>query len=359
MCKGEPVHSEASSSAQWQAELVADLERHGIWMPPPDHGHSPASPAEWQMVATEVIRLHQFGRGRSQRPGVADGARIGARIRRGSVELNGLGADETDRVEEALSRLAYGQATVVNGNMASSNIRIDGARIGWVDWTDARVDAPEFDLGPLGVLRGQRARVANAAVAARAVAVGSAADRSVALRLLLEQPIHSWPDPNLEDADVQLRVRTSHDVAAQLAGEDDEMVRWLTGGVATETGVLHHIEATARLWELGGLRLVWGIDVDGLVGTMAINLADIDLAIGEANLSYGLFPTARGRGIVSVALTLAIDYLRELGEVDTAVLKIDPENTRSIAVAQRCGFELDGAITTNTDTFGRWRLDLN
>ena len=68
---------------------------------------------------------------------------------------------------------------------------------------------------------------------------------------------------------------------------------------------------------------------------MAINLSDIDLVPGEANLSYGLFPWARGQGIVTTALGLALEYLRSLGEVDTAILKIDPENGRSMAVARQ------------------------
>ncbi len=279
-------------------------------------------------------------------------------MQRGQVQVSTTAPAETELIEAALSRLAYGQTTLVNGNLAASNIRIDGVRVGFIGWDDARVDAPEFDLLPLGVLRGQRARVANAAVAARTVATSPSEEPLRASQDLTDNPIPGWPHPDLRDGNIVLRVRTPADVAAQLAGEDEEMVRWLTGGVATEDGVRHHIAATARLWELGGLRLVWGIDVDGLAGTVAINLADIDLELGEANLSYGLFPWARGQGIVTAALGLALDYLRSLGEVDTAVLKIDPENVRSIAVARRCGFQQDGTITTNTDMFTRWLLEL-
>ena len=163
------IHEPDAGSAQWQQELCADLERHGFWLPSPGDGRLPSSPTDWQLVLAEVVRLHRFGRGRPQRPGTVDGARLGARMQRAQVQVNTTAPGETGLIEAALSRLAYGQTTLVNGNVTASNIRIDGVRVGFIGWDDARADAPEFDLAPLGVLRGQRARVAQAAVAARTI----------------------------------------------------------------------------------------------------------------------------------------------------------------------------------------------
>ena len=236
-----------AASVQWQRELCADLESHDFWRPSPGDGRIPSSATDWQVVLAEVIRLHQFGRGRPQRPESVDAARLGSRIRRGQIPVNTTAPGETELVEAALSRLAYGQTTLINGNLAATNIRIDDNRVGFVGWDDARVDAPEFGLAPLGVLRGQRARVADAAVSARAVATGPKAGSDRSLQDLTETPTPGWPDPNLREGNIILRGRSPADVAAQLEGEDAEMARWLTGGVSTDDGVRHHVEATARL----------------------------------------------------------------------------------------------------------------
>jgi RimJ/RimL family protein N-acetyltransferase len=74
------------------------------------------------------------------------------------------------------------------------------------------------------------------------------------------------------------------DVDPHLAGEDAELVRWLSGGI-----------------------------------------------------SYGLHPAWRGRGIATRAVLLAGAHAAAAGAVQ-AVLRIEPRNTASIAVAQRVGY---------------------
>ena len=116
--------------------------------------------------------------------------------------------------------------------------------------------------------------------------------------------------PRLTDGRILLRPRTEDDVDAQMAGEDREIIRWLTGGPPTEARVGEHITNLARSMQSGGLRRDFGIYLDHgrgageeLIGTVDCNFADLDLELNEVNLSYAVFGPWRRHGVATAALT--------------------------------------------------------
>ncbi len=65
------------------------------------------------------------------------------------------------------------------------------------------------------------------------------------------------------------------DVAEHLAGEDDELVRWLNGGPGTRETVEAHVRACIAAWEAGGPTITFGIREgrpERLVGTVDAHL---------------------------------------------------------------------------------------
>jgi RimJ/RimL family protein N-acetyltransferase len=58
----------------------------------------------------------------------------------------------------------------------------------------------------------------------------------------------------------------------------------------------------------------------------------------EINVSYGIFPPWRGRGLAGRAIELVAEYPRSATEARGIVLQIAPENGRSIRVAEKAGF---------------------
>ncbi len=85
---------------------------------------------------------------------------------------------------------------------------------------------------------------------------------------------------------------------------------------------------------------------DGSAGRMlgGTGLHRIDWAVRKFEIGYWIRPEAAGQGHVSEAVrlltALAFDTLR----AHRVEIRCDVRNTRSRAVAERCGFELDGIL---------------
>ncbi len=85
---------------------------------------------------------------------------------------------------------------------------------------------------------------------------------------------------------------------------------------------------------------------DGSAGRMlgGTGLHRIDWAVRKFEIGYWIRPEAAGQGHVSEAVqlltALAFDTLR----AQRVEIRCDVRNTRSRAVAERCGFELDGIL---------------
>jgi len=149
--------------------------------------------------------------------------------------------------------------------------------------------------------------------------------------------------PELSDGVVLLRPLTRSDGHDHLASEDQELVRWLNGGAGTVDTVARHIAAAQEMWMAGGPTLSFAIrsaQDDRLAGTIDIQLQPDHAPQGFANLAYGLYAPYRGRGWASRAVELAVEFLNRRGGTSDVLIRVDPANTASIAVAMRTSFSV-------------------
>lgn len=158
--------------------------------------------------------------------------------------------------------------------------------------------------------------------------------------------VESPPFVVLGDDVLTLRCLRASDVAAVLAGEDDEQVRWLTEGRRSEparTG--EWVAENQAQWRTGGPRRHLGI-VDRATGALAggveAHFAVPELPTGSVNISYWVFPQWRGRGYAARAVRLVCAWLRDATDADTAVLRVDAGNAPSLRVARDAGHVLTG-----------------
>ncbi|MDT3396589.1 GNAT family N-acetyltransferase [Streptomyces sp. B1866] len=148
------------------------------------------------------------------------------------------------------------------------------------------------------------------------------------------------PDLTLTDGEVVLSPLRLDDAAAHLAGEDAELVRWLNGGPGTRATVDAHLRWCEEQWETLGPVRAFGVRVAAgavLAGTIEVQFGQAGLAPGQVNIAYGLYPAWRGRGLATRAVLLACRYAARAGAAE-AVIRAEPENAASVAVARRCGF---------------------
>lgn len=173
----------------------------------------------------------------------------------------------------------------------------------------------------------------------------------------------AMPLPQLSDGVISLVPFGLQHAKLHLAGEDDELVRWLNGGPGTK----ERVEAYARRCEQ------WWIDQGDadprafaiMVDESGSQAGYIDLRFkadyitdGQVNISYGLYPQWRGRGLVTRAVHLICDYATQEGATQ-AVIRSAPGNPKSAAVAQRAGFRFEQRVTeTSDEVFNRHLRDL-
>jgi RimJ/RimL family protein N-acetyltransferase len=153
------------------------------------------------------------------------------------------------------------------------------------------------------------------------------------------------PDiPELTDGVIFLRPLSAEDAANHLAGEDDEMATWVSGGRSTPATVEAFIRNNQESWRNGGPRRAFGIfncASNRLAGFIEVNLARI-VEPGQVNVSYGVFPQWRRQGVALRAINLMDEYLRTATKARQMVLRIAPANTASLKLAEKAGFTCRG-----------------
>ncbi|MFI9359563.1 GNAT family N-acetyltransferase [Kitasatospora sp. NPDC053057] len=177
----------------------------------------------------------------------------------------------------------------------------------------------------------------------------------------------------LSDGVITLSPLRPEDAAAHLAGEDEALVRWLSGSPSTPEGVAAYFRHCGEQWETTGQLRAFGIragaageeDVEGveavegengvLAGTVDLRFEHSDLAPGQVNVAYGLYPSWRGRGLATRAVLLASGYAARVGARE-AVIRVEPENAASAAVARRAGFRPAGRMRDAHGTVHDWYL---
>lgn len=151
---------------------------------------------------------------------------------------------------------------------------------------------------------------------------------------------------------VELRELSDADVAAHNAGEDDLTVRWLTGAPGTVETTLAHFRRLAANAAAGAGKRGFGVWLDGRLAGYIDADPDIrdQLGDGDVNLSYAVHPWARGRGVAPTAVRLLCSYLRDHQIGTRAAIRVEPDNTASVRVAEKCGFSFACTFQSTTDT---------
>ncbi len=139
---------------------------------------------------------------------------------------------------------------------------------------------------------------------------------------------------------ITLRTLTLADVEAHNAGEDEQTVRWLSGGYGTVESTTGWFNYLADNAQTGHGVQGFGVCLDGrLAGYVDFNLDVREfLESGDVAISYAVHPWARGRGIAVEAVHLIREYIREHEIGTRAAIRVEPENHASVRVAEKSGF---------------------
>ncbi|MFB6504747.1 MULTISPECIES: GNAT family N-acetyltransferase [unclassified Streptomyces] len=170
--------------------------------------------------------------------------------------------------------------------------------------------------------------------------------------------MHDVHEVNLSDGIVALSPPGPDDVDAHLAGEDELQIRWLSEKPATRADIEAYFRRCAEQWSVRGPLRAFGIrsaDRSTLMGYIDLRFDVAGLAPGQANISYTLYPDWRGRGLATRAVRLICRYAASEG-VARAVIRVDPENPASAAVARRSGFVHDRRIVEEDGHLIDWYL---
>ena len=81
---------------------------------------------------------------------------------------------------------------------------------------------------------------------------------------------------------------------------------------------------------------------DAFLGFMA--LVRLELEEGQAEAGYLLKGSARGRGVATIGLHLLTEWAFETLGLERVEMKIDTTNERSLLLAERAGYKLEGVL---------------
>jgi RimJ/RimL family protein N-acetyltransferase len=98
----------------------------------------------------------------------------------------------------------------------------------------------------------------------------------------------------------------------------------------------------AHQGRISGQRIQLAVTEDGERPLGEVLLFGLDAGLKEAELGYLVGAQHRRRGLASGSLSLLSTYARDTLKLGRLLLRIDPANAASIAVARRCGYRLTG-----------------
>lgn len=139
---------------------------------------------------------------------------------------------------------------------------------------------------------------------------------------------------------IELRPLTREDVAAHIAGEDVEVIRWLSEVLSTDESTRRHFAVLAENASAGEGKRGFGIWADGrLAGYIDFDPDANDVpAAGDINIAYAVHPWARRQGVATSAVLLMCNHLADEYAGKRAIIRADARNTASQGVAVRSGF---------------------
>ena len=140
--------------------------------------------------------------------------------------------------------------------------------------------------------------------------------------------LREWRDEDLDDLVEML--------------DEPDIARWtpMPSPFDLEAGVAYL--KRARQSRVTGQRIQLAITLDGGKPVGEMMLFGVDAGLREAELGYLVGAAHRRRGVASAALLLLSGYARSTLGLSRLLLRIDPANTASCAVARRCGYRLTG-----------------
>lgn len=143
------------------------------------------------------------------------------------------------------------------------------------------------------------------------------------------------------DEEIALRPLSGADLEVHARGCDAQIVRWLSDG-QEGTAEQHHawLLRQARAWERGDDVVDLAVVRRGSgepVGVVGIQRGLPYLRLGQVNLTYAVYPWARGEGVAVRAVRLAATLALMRGPVSEFVIRCDPANEASVRVARRLG----------------------
>jgi RimJ/RimL family protein N-acetyltransferase len=140
--------------------------------------------------------------------------------------------------------------------------------------------------------------------------------------------LREWRSDDLDDLVVML--------------DDPDIARWtpMPSPFDVEAGIAYLKRAYQG--RATGQRIQLAITADGSVPLGEVLLFGVDLGLKEAELGYLVGASHRRRGLAASALSLLSAYAQSTLNLSRLLLRIDPGNLGSTAVARRCGCRLTG-----------------
>ena len=140
--------------------------------------------------------------------------------------------------------------------------------------------------------------------------------------------------------------------------DEPEIARWspMPSPFDVEAGIAY----LKRCYQnrVSGQRIQLAIVADSGRPVGEVLLFGVDLGLKEAELGYLVDVRERRRGLASGALSLLSAYAQNSLHLGRLLLRIDPRNVSSTAVARRCGYRLTGeAPILQEGPHGSSRLD--
>lgn len=179
-------------------------------------------------------------------------------------------------------------------------------------------------------------------------------------RSACDKSYHFHVTAELSDGVVFLRPLHQRDAADHLAGEDDAIAKWLSGGRSTLAAVQSYIASSDEHWRTEGPRRAFGIfdaRTKQLIGSIEANFA-IPPAPGQVNVSFGVFPDWRGKGIAQRALDLMSSYFKSTMDVRQMALRVSVENLASMRAIEKAGFQFAGIFDELEGAMARYVRDV-
>jgi RimJ/RimL family protein N-acetyltransferase len=124
--------------------------------------------------------------------------------------------------------------------------------------------------------------------------------------------------------------------------DDPDIARWtpMPSPFDVDAGIAYLKRAYQS--RVTGQRIQLAITVDGARPLGEVLLFGVDGGLREAELGYLVGASHRRRGLASGALSLLSRYAHDTLGLSRLLLRIDPGNTASTAVARRCSYRLTG-----------------